>query len=184
MFHDHLPCFPCCFAHEYIWHRRAGACCRYFCKQYTYGEHYTHKYITHRVAQHDRISSREHAWLKSWKAQDCTRLCHRNNCHPRVMSRSLPHLALTTSTSSLSPISSTSLIFPTAFPLQTSPIILDPYIPCDDGRVADQHESHLSQVMSPTSSRPKRSSLKTSSPEELSLTGILGQIRIKCSKDS
>ena len=43
------------------------------------------------------------------------------------------------------------------------------------GRVADQHKSHLSQIMSPTrlrpkSSRPKRSSLKTSSPEELSLT--------------
>ena len=48
------------------------------------------------------------------------------------------------------------------------------------GRVADQHKSHLSQVMSPKSSR---SSLKTSSPDELSLTGILGQIRIKYRKD-
>ena len=41
--------------------------------------------------------------------------------------------------------------------------------------VADQHESHLSQVISPSRLRskpstPKRSSLKTSSPEELSLT--------------
>ena len=27
------------------------------------------------VAQHDHISSREHAWLKSCKAQDCTSLC-------------------------------------------------------------------------------------------------------------
>ena len=56
------------------------------------------------------------------------------------------------------------------------------------GRVADQHKSHLSQVMSPNrlrskSSRPKRSSLHTSSPEELSLTGILGQIRINIRKD-
>ena len=47
------------------------------------------------------------------------------------------------------------------------------------GRVADQRKTHLSQVMSPNSS-----SLKTSSPEELSLTGILGQIRVKYRKDS
>ena len=45
------------------------------------------------------------------------------------------------------------------------------------GRVADQHESHLSQGMSPKrfsskTSTPKRSSLKTSSPEELSLTNL------------
>ena len=38
-------------------------------------EQYTHKYSTYRVAQHDHTSSREHAWLKSWKAQDCTSLC-------------------------------------------------------------------------------------------------------------
>ena len=38
-------------------------------------EQYTHKYSTYRVAQIDHISSREHAWLKSWKAQDCTSLC-------------------------------------------------------------------------------------------------------------
>ena len=35
-------------------------------------EQYTHKYSTWRVAQHDHISSRKHAWLKSCKAQDCT----------------------------------------------------------------------------------------------------------------
>ena len=45
------------------------------------------------------------------------------------MSHSLPLLTLTTSTSSLSPIASTSPIFPT--PLHTSPVILDPSIPCD-----------------------------------------------------
>ena len=38
-------------------------------------EQYTHKYSTYRVAQHDHISSREHAWLKSWKADDCASLC-------------------------------------------------------------------------------------------------------------
>ena len=79
-------------------------------------EQYTHKYSTYRVAQHDLIASRERASLKSWKAQDCTSLCPYNKCHPRVMSPSLPHLTLTTSTSSLSPISSTSPIFPTVSP--------------------------------------------------------------------
>ena len=44
---------------------------------FTLCEQYTHKYSTYRVAQHDHISSREHAWLKSWKAQDCTYLCHK-----------------------------------------------------------------------------------------------------------
>ena len=38
-------------------------------------EQYTHKYSTYRVALHDHISSREHAWLKSWEAQDCTSSC-------------------------------------------------------------------------------------------------------------
>ena len=67
-------------------------------------EKYTHKYSTYRVAQHDHISSREHAWLKSYKA---------------------------TSTSSLSPISPTSLIFPAVSPAHTRSMILDPYLPCD-----------------------------------------------------
>ena len=38
-------------------------------------EQYTDKYSTYRVARHDQNSSREHAWLKSWRAQDCTSLC-------------------------------------------------------------------------------------------------------------
>ena len=50
------------------------------------------------------------------------------------MSHSLPHLTLTTRTSSLSPISSTSAIFPTVSLSQTSPVILNPYIPCDGPR--------------------------------------------------
>ena len=50
------------------------------------------------------------------------------------------------------------------------------------GRVADQHKSYRSQVMSPRRlrpkpSRPKRSSLKTSSPEELRLGGDPYQIQ-------
>ena len=65
-------------------------------------------------AQHDHISSREHAWLKSWKA--CTSLRLQDNCHPRVMSHSLPHLTRSTITSSLS---STSPIFPTISPTRT-----------------------------------------------------------------
>ena len=56
----------------------------------------------------------------------------KNNCHLRVLSHSfLPHLTLTTSTSSLSSISSTSPFFPTVSPLQTNPMIIDPYFPCD-----------------------------------------------------
>ena len=71
-------------------------------------EQYTHECSTYRVAQHDHISSREHAWLKSWKDQDTHPCVTKNNCHPRVMSHSLPHMTLTTNTT-LSPISSTSL---------------------------------------------------------------------------
>ena len=47
------------------------------------------------------------------------------------MSHSLPHLTLTTSTSSLSPIASTSPIFPTVSPSQTSPMTLNPTKTCD-----------------------------------------------------
>ena len=139
-------------------------------------EQYTHKYSTYRVAQHDHSSLREHAWLKSWKAQECTSLCPQNNCHPRVMSHLLPH----------SPISSTSHIFPTVSPSQTSPMILNLCITpaMFHGRVT-LSPSHLSQVMSPRrlSSKTSRSSLETSRPEELSLEGILGQIRIKYRED-
>ena len=42
------------------------------------------------------------------------------------------------------------------------------------GRVADQHKSHLPQFMSPSSSRPKGSNLKTSSPEKIELDRNLG----------
>ena len=50
------------------------------------------------------------------------------------MSHSLPHMTLTTSTSSLSPISCTSPIFPKVSPSQKSRMILNPYIICDGPR--------------------------------------------------
>ena len=59
-------------------------------------------------------------------------LCPKNCCHPRVMLHSLPHL--TASTSSLSPLASTSPIFPTVSPSQTRFMILDPNIHCDGPR--------------------------------------------------
>ena len=90
-----------------------------------------HKYSTFTVAQHTHISSREHAWFKM---KDCASACPWNNCHPRVMSCSLPHLTLTTSTSSLSTVSSTSPVFPTVSSTHTRSMVLNPYIPCDSPR--------------------------------------------------
>ena len=124
-------------------------------------EQYTHKYSTCRVAQHNHIPSREHAWLK---IKDCTSLCPKNNCHPRVMSHSLPHLTLTTSTSSLSPISST-LIFPTVSPSQTSPMILNPYIPCDGPR----QSGGSIQIPSLTGYEPKSVEFKDIDTEAIDL---------------
>ena len=57
-----------------------------------------------------------------------------NSCHRRVMSRSLPHLTLTTSTRSLSP---TSTIFPTFSPSHPSPLAHDPCLHCGDPRQSD-----------------------------------------------
>ena len=66
---------------------------------------------------------------KSCKAQDCTSLCPCNNCHPRVMSHSLPHLTLTTSTSSLSSNSSTSPILPDGLIFANKPYDRRPIYP-------------------------------------------------------
>ena len=90
-------------------------------------------------------------------------------CAPlRVISHSFrTHLTLTTSTSSLS---LTSLIFRQSLQhAQDLRYTIPIYSAKFHGRVTDQRKSHLSQVRSPNSSRPKRSSLKTSSPEQLSL---------------
>ena len=64
-------------------------------------EQYTPKYSKYRVAQHDHISSRKHAWLKLERSGLHIFVSY-NNCHPSVMSHSMPHLTLTTSTNSLS----------------------------------------------------------------------------------
>ena len=93
-------------------------------------EQYTHKYSTYRVAQHDHISSRvaQDSGLHIFVSLEFSSTCHVS--FPAA-------LTLTTSTSSLSPISSTSPIFPTVSPSQTSPMILNPYIRCDGSRQSD-----------------------------------------------
>ena len=102
----------------------------------------------HSIVTFHHANTRGSRAAKLWIAH---LLCPRNNCHPRVMSRPLPHLTLTTSTSSHSPISSTSPIFPTVSLLHTSPMILDPCIPCD---VPRQSGGSI-QIPSLTSYEPK-----------------------------
>ena len=83
-------------------HNQPAFCC----------EQNTHPNSTYRCAQWvtthtgriDRISSREHTCLKL-DGSVLHIFVSQNFCHPRVMSLSLPHLTLTTSTSSLSPTS-------------------------------------------------------------------------------
>ena len=90
------------------------------------------------------------------------------------MSHPLPQLTLTASTSSLSPFSRTLQSFRQShLHKQALRLSTHMYPAMVHSRVADEHKSHLSQVTSPSqlsskTSRPKRSSLKTSSPEELS----------------
>ena len=128
-------------------------------------------------AQHDHISSREHAWLKSCKAQDCTYLCPWDNCHARVMSfffaalwhwpqAQVPYHLLHFSVRRSLPL--TQALWRTIH-------IYPSKMHC---RVAEQRKSHLSQVLSQKWSIPKILRL-----EELSLTGILGPIRTKHRKD-
>ena len=100
------------------------------------------------TAQHDHISSREHAWLKSAQLRIARIGLSKTVCHPRVMSHSLPHLTPTTSTSSLSPASS---IFQSFSPLQSCPLVLDPLKPCDDSR----RSGGSTEIPSPTQSAVK-----------------------------
>ena len=97
------------------------------------------------TAQHDHISSRKHAWLKSAQLRIARIGLSKTVCHPRVMFHSLPHLTLTTSTSSLTPASS---IFQSFSPLQSCPLVLDPYVPCDDSR----RSGGSTEIPSPTQS--------------------------------
>ena len=109
-------------------------------------------------------------------AQDCTSLCPKTivihvSClvpcrtwhwpQAQVLSH-LPHLSFRRSLPHTQVRWRTILIYPAKI----------------HGSVADQHKSHLLQVMSPIWSSPKSLSL-----EELSMTGILGQIRIKHRKE-
>ena len=129
-------------------------------------EQYTHKNSTYRFVQHDHISSREHAWLKSCKAQSHI-FVSQNNCHPRVMSRSLPHLTLTTSTSSL-PF--TSPIFPTTSPTHTRPSAHDEYFPCDGPRQGGRS----TQIPSLTGYEPKLIEPEDLEPRRIELDRNLG----------
>ena len=72
-------------------------------------------------------------------------------CRPRVMSRSLPHLTLTTSTSSFSP---TSPILQSSSSTHPSLLSHDPYFHCDDSR----RSCGSSDLQSSTGYEPKGSS--------------------------
>ena len=93
-------------------------------------------------------------------AQDCTSVCPKTIFHPRGMSHSLPHLTLTTSTSSLSP---TSPIFPTLSPTHTRPSVHDPYLPSEDPR----QNGGSTQIPSLTGYEPKSLEKKAVEPEDL-----------------
>ena len=118
----------------------------------------------HSVSKHIliRLSTFHHANTRgsSWKAQDCTSLFHQNNCHPRVMSHSWPHLTLTTSTSSLSPASP---IFPTVSPTHTRSLVHDPYLPCDVPRKS----GGPTQIPSLTGYEPKSFEIKAIETEAI-----------------
>ena len=73
------------------------------------------------------------------------------NGHPHVMSHSLPHLTLTTSTRSLSPISSTSPIFPTVSPHKQDLWYSTHNLPCGVPR----QSGGTTQIPSLTSYEPK-----------------------------
>ena len=90
-----------------------------------------------------------------------------NNSHPRVMSRSMPHLTLTTSTSSL-PF--TSSIFPTTSPTHTRPSVHDEYFPCDGPRQGGRS----TQIPSLTSYEPKLIEPEDLEPRRIELDRNLG----------
>ena len=89
-------------------------------------------------------------------------------CHPRVMSRSLPHLTLTTSTSSLSP---TSPILQPSPPTHGKRLLPhDPYMSCDDSRRSDGS----TEILSPTGYEPKVIEPEDLEPERIELNKNLG----------
>ena len=118
----------------------------------------THQHNTHNTTQH-ALSRHTHG---KHSTTQHTSHCEQNTstsrlkavCHPRVMSRSLPHLSLTTSTSSLSTSSPIILSSSPTFP---DLLTQDPHLPLEDSRRSGGI-THLPLV---------------TSPRELSSTGIL-----------
>ena len=107
---------------------------------------YTQKCSTCRAAQHDRISSREHARVKHCKDQDCTSVLLKqvsSTCH-------VPFLAAPNTDHkhkfSLTQFSST-FLFRSDSPTNTHKIFgtVHTYPAMFHGRVEDQHKTHLSQ---------------------------------------
>ena len=85
-----------------------------------------------------------------------------NNCHPRVMSHSLPHLKPSTITSSLS-LSPNSPIFPTISPTRTRHLAHDEHLPCD----VPPQRGGPTQIPSPTGYEPKLIEAEAIEPEYL-----------------
>ena len=113
-------------------------------------EQNTHSYSTHSVAQcvstsHCRVSSLYHANMRV-SSSICV---PKTFCHPRIVSRSLPHLTLTTSTNSLSP---TSPILQSSSSTHPSLLSHDSHTHCDDW----QRSCSSSDLQSPTGYEPKR----------------------------
>ena len=147
-------------------HNQPAFCC----------EQNTHPNSTYRCAQWvtthtgriDRISSREHTWLKldgSVIAHLCVPKLLSSTCHvsfPAAPDTDHKHKF---SLTYLAFLSEHQIWYPITQHTQDLWYTIHIFSAKFHGRVADQHKSHLSQVMSPKPSRPKRSSLKTSSLE-------------------
>ena len=84
---------------------------------------------TELVAQHITFHHANTRGSRKRIAHLCVKKQLSSTCHVSFL-----HLTLTTSTSSLSPFSSTSPIFPTVSPSQTSTVNLNPSLPCDGPR--------------------------------------------------
>ena len=115
----------------------------------------------HSVSQHtlNRMITCHHANTRGSRAHI---FVSQSSCHTRVMSRSLPHLTLTTSTRALS---LTSPVFPSFPPSHPSPVVHDPYLPCEDPRQG----GGSTQIPSPTGYDPKVIELEDLEPRRIEL---------------
>ena len=121
-------------------------------------EQYTHKDSTYRVAQHDHIASREHAWLK----------LERSGLHIFVSLKQLSskcHVSFLAApdTDHKHKFSPTSPIFPTISPTHTRPLVHDPYLPCEFPR----QSSGSTQIRSLTGYEPHLIETGAIEPEDL-----------------